>query len=67
MVTSHIFSISAFYSAMVFNDKGSPKPEKPDDSKRPILVPKNSKRAKKKDRYIPVPFADERSDFDFIF
>ena len=52
---------------MVFNDKGSDKPSKPDGTKRPILVPKNGKRPKKKDRYIPIPFTDERSDFDFIF
>ena len=52
---------------MVFNDKGSEKPTKPDETKRPILVPKNGKRPKKKDRYIRIPFTDERSDFDFIF
>ena len=35
--------------------------------KRPIAIPKNSKRAKKKDKYAPPTFVDEREDFDFLF
>ena len=34
--------------------------------KRPIIIPKNSKRSKKKDSYSPL-YTDERSDFDFLF
>lgn len=35
--------------------------------KRPIIIPKNNKKSKKKDRYIPPTFVDERADFDFLF
>lgn len=35
--------------------------------KRPIIIPKNNKESKKKDKYIPPTFVDERADFDSIF
>ena len=35
--------------------------------KKPILIPKLGKRAKKKDNYTPSPVPDEREDFDFLF
>ena len=43
--------------------ENSPK-EKP---KRPIIIPKHGKKSKKKDRYMPPTFPDEREDFDFLF
>ena len=35
--------------------------------KRPIIIPKHGKKSKKKDRYIPPTYPDEREDFDFLF
>lgn len=35
--------------------------------KRPIIIPKNNKKSKKKDKYTPPVFIDERADFDFLF
>ena len=35
--------------------------------KRPIIIPKHGKKSKKKDRYIPPIYPDEREDFDFLF
>ena len=36
-------------------------------TKRPIIIPKHGKKSKKKDRYMPPTFPDEREDFDFLF
>ena len=53
----------------VYNSHKYPNPSKQlvPAMKRPINIPKNSKRAKKKDTYAPPTFVDEREDFDFLF
>ena len=45
------------------NTNDNPK-EKPT---RAIIIPKHGKKSKKKNRYMPPTFPDEREDFDFLF
>ena len=53
----------------VYNSHKYPNPSKQlvPAMKRPIIIPKNSKQAKKKDKNAPPTFVDEREDFDFLF
>ena len=47
--------------------KANPDDNPKENTKRPIIIPKHGKKSKKKDRYMPPTFPDEREDSDFLF